>query len=376
MRRIPFLLTMLLLLGFGALLLLFPQESASAARDGLNICVTLIIPSLFPFFVLSSLLVSLGFASLLGKCLKGIMWPLFRLNAPCATALVLGAIGGYPVGARITAQLYETKQCSKADALRLSAFCNNCGPAFLFSVAGWGIFSSKAAGFLLLGTHLLAALLVGLIFRLYPTPAEERSSPLVNIETHHFSSAFPDSVKDSFSSTLNVCAFVILFCVILRLGSCSGLLPQVASFLSALLPSLFTPEVCQSLLAGIFELSYGVYSISSFSQSPLALPLAAFIMGWGGLSVHCQSLPFLKRCTHTLRPYFTGKLLQGLLAAGLTALFTPFILPYTAPAFLPMDSMFFHNVHSSLFYQEVLALWVLSGVYFLVSSKKCLVKRK
>lgn len=376
MRRIPFFLTMFLLLGFGALLLLFPQESASAARDGLNICVTLIIPSLFPFFVLSSLLVSLGFASLLGKCMKGIMWPLFRLNAPCATALVLGAIGGYPVGARITAQLYETKQCSKADALRLSAFCNNCGPAFLFSVAGWGIFSSKAAGFLLLGTHLLAALLVGLIFRFYPSPTEERSSPLLQIETHHFSSVFPDSVKDSFASTLNVCAFVILFCVILRLGSCSGLLTHVAYFLSSLLPSLFTPEVCQSLLAGIFELSYGVYSISSFSTSPLALPLAAFIMGWGGLSVHCQSLPFLKRFTQTLRPYFTGKLLQGLFAAGLTALLTPFVLPYTAPAFLPMDSMFYHNVHSSLFYQEVLALWVLSGVYFLVSSKKCLVKRK
>lgn len=377
MRRnqASFLLTMLLLLGFGILLLMFPQESATAAREGLTICFTLIIPSLFPFFVLSSLLVSLGFASLLGKCMKGLMWPLFHLNATCASALMLGAVGGYPVGARITAQLYETNQCSKSDALRLSAFCNNCGPAFLFSVAGWGIFSSKAAGLLLLGTHLVSALLVGLVFRFYPVSKEERISPLLQAETQRFSAVFPDSVKDSFSSTLNVCAFVILFCVILRLASCSGFLPQAAMLLSSLLPALFSPEVCQSMLAGIFELSYGVYSLSNFSSSPVALPLAAFIMAWGGLSVHCQSLPFLKRCTDSLRPYFVGKFLQGLFAAVLTSLLAPIVIPYSAPTFLPRVSIISSSLTFSLLHQEILALWVLSGLYFLISSKKSLVKR-
>lgn len=376
MRRnqVSFLFTMLVLLGFATLLLLYPQESAAAARDGLTICFTLIIPSLFPFFVLSSLLVSLGFATLLGKCMKGFMWPLFRLNPSCASALVLGAVGGYPVGARITAQLYETKQCSKADALRLTAFCNNCGPAFLFSVAGWGIFSSKAVGFLLLGTHLLSALIVGLLFRFYPVSKDERMSPLLQLETNRFSAIFPDSVKDSFSSTLNVCAFVILFSVILRLASCSGFLPHASAFLSSLLPTLFSPEVCQSLLAGIFELSYGVYSISNFSSSPIALPLAAFIMGWGGLSVHCQSLPFLKRCTNSLRPYLIGKFLQGMFAAIFTSVLAPVIIPYSAPTFFPMDPIISPPLAFSLLHQEILALWVLSGLYFLFSSKKCLVK--
>lgn len=376
MRRTSFSygLSLLLLLGFGAMLLLYPQESTQAARDGLRICFELIIPSLFPFFVLSSLLVSLGFAALLGRCLKRFMWPLFRLNAPCATALVLGAVGGYPVGARITAQLYEDRLCSRADALRLSAFSNNCGPAFLFSVAGWGIFSSKAAGFLLLGTHLAAALLVGLLFRYYPVSDEGRTVLPVPASKKSFSAVFPDCVKDSFSSTLNVCAFVILFSVILRLSTCSGLLPWLATQLSLLLPTSFPPALCQSLIAGIFELSIAIYSLADLSSLPSALPLAAFILGWGGFSVHCQALPFLTRCVDSFRPYFLGKFLQGIVAAILTALFAPLLLPATTPTMLPLDGMFIHSPAFLLLHQEFLALWVLAGVYFLLSRKKGLVK--
>jgi len=376
MRRKSFstISSLLLLLAFGALLLVYPQESAEAARDGLRICFDLIIPSLFPFFVLSSLLVSLGFASLLGRCLKRWMWPLFRLNAPCATALVLGALGGYPVGARITAQLYEARLCSRADALRLSAFSNNCGPAFLFSVAGWGIFSSKTIGFLLLGTHLAAALLIGILFRFYPLSEESLPDLPPLSSKKSFTTVFPDCVKDSFSSTLNVCAFVILFSVILRLSACSGLLPWMATQLSLLSPASFPPALCQSLIAGIFELSIAIYSLADLSSLPAALPLAAFILGWGGFSVHCQALPFLNRCVDSFRPYFLGKFLQGVVAAILTALLAPLLLPATTPAMLPLEGIFFYSPALQLLHQEFLALWLLSGVYFLLSQKKGLVK--
>lgn len=376
MRRKSFsyMASLLLLLAFGSLLLLYPQESAEAARDGLRICFELLIPSLFPFFVLSSLLVSLGFATLLGRCLKHFMWPMFRLNAPCATALVLGAVGGYPVGARITAQLYEDRLCSRADALRLSAFSNNCGPAFLFSVAGWGIFSSKAAGFLLLGTHLAAALVVGLLFRYYPLSEEGRTVLPPPAQKNSFATVFPDCVRDSFSSTLNVCAFVVLFSVILRLSSCSGLLPWIATQLSLLLPTSFPPALCQSLIAGIFELSIAICSLSDISALPAALPLAAFLLGWGGLSVHCQALPFLNRCVDSFRPYFLGKFLQGIVAASLTAFLAPLLLPASTPTMLPLEGIFFHFPAIQLLHHEFLALWLLSGVYFLLSQKKGLVK--
>lgn len=95
------------LLLVGLLLFLFPEESVAAAREGISLCVDVLIPSLFPFFVLSSLLISTGLAGLCARPLESFMRPLFGVGGAGAAALSLGLIGGYPVGARTVAQLVQ-----------------------------------------------------------------------------------------------------------------------------------------------------------------------------------------------------------------------------------------------------------------------------
>lgn len=364
----------LLLLTFGFLLILYPQESASAAREGLSICLEVIIPSLFPFFVFSSLFISLGLSHSAGRLLSPLMGPLFRMQGTCAVPLLLGLVGGYPVGLRTAAQLKETGGCSPEEARRLATFCNLCGPGFLLSVAGIGIFASREVGFLLLGTHWTAAALVGILFR-FRAKASNGANPASRPDTNgssRVSQAFPAGVRDSFTSVLGICAFVIFFTVLVRLLQTSGLLPHAAEFLSSLLPGILSPQLCQSFLIGLFELSTGVYSLSDVGASPYALPLAAFIMGWGGLSVHCQSLPFLDRLTDSRGAYFSGKLLHGLLAAVLTSTLSPILLPTgitPAPAFLEANLLGSAPVFS-LLRQEFLALWVLSGFLLLRRKKR------
>lgn len=363
----------LLLLAFGALLVRYPQESASAAREGLFICLEVIIPSLFPFFVFSSLFISLGLSHSAGRLLSPLMGPLFHMRGACAVPLLLGLVGGYPVGLRTAAQLKEIGACSPEEARRLAAFCNLCGPGFLLSVAGVGIFASREAGFLLLFTHWAAAILVGILFRFRSTASRDTkpASCPTSGGTSSFSEAFPAGVRDSFTSVLGICAFVIFFTVLVRLLQSSGLLPQVAALLSSLLPGILSPQLCQSFLIGIFELSTGVYSLSEVGASPLALPMAAFIMGWGGLSVHCQSLPFLDRLTNSRRAYFAGKLLHGLLSAGLVAFLSPILLPAgitPAPAFLEANLLGSTPLFT-LLRQEFLVLWCLSGLLLLRAKK-------
>ena len=161
-----------LLLALGLLcaalaLVLWPGEAMGAMRDGLKLCGNVIVPSLFPFFVLSSLVVELGMSRYLGRLFQPVMAPLFRVNGACASALALGFVGGYPVGARTAISLYQSGQCSKTEAERLLAFCNNSGPAFIFGVVGAGVFGSGALGLLLYLVHMAASLLVGLLFRFY-----------------------------------------------------------------------------------------------------------------------------------------------------------------------------------------------------------------
>ncbi|WP_279203383.1 MULTISPECIES: nucleoside recognition domain-containing protein [Intestinimonas] len=303
-------------------LMLYPQDSMSAAREGLKLCYNVIIPSLFPFFVLSALVVDLGLAGYIGRALEGLMRPLFNVPGACASAFVLGFVGGYPVGARTALSLYQKGMCTKTEAERLLSFCNNSGPAFILGVVGAGVFASSRVGVLLSLAHAAASICVGLFFRFYrrgKKGREARVSP--KFEAERFTTAFTGAVKNSFLSTLNICAFVVFFTVVIRLLFLSGALPALARLLGVLLSPLgFTQEWAERLLTGAIELSSGVWTLSGAGGMAGRMSMAAFMLGWAGLSVHCQVLSFLGGSGLSVRTYIAGKFLHGGLAALFTAL--------------------------------------------------------
>lgn len=309
----------LVLLAAALALVVWPQQSMDAAKTGLQLCYNVIIPSLFPFFVLSSLMVELGLAGYVGRALEGIMRPLFNVPGSCASAVALGFIGGYPVGARTAISLYEKGMCTKTEAERLLAFCNNSGPAFILGVVGAGIFSSSRVGVLLYLAHAAASLCVGVLFRFYKRGergGEEKGR--LNFQTQRLSAAFTNCVASSFRSTLNICAFVVFFTVVIRMFSVSGALPALAGGLSALLSPLgLTEPWGERLLTGVLEISSGVWSLAGDGSLSGRLSMAAFMLGWAGISVHCQVLSFLGDSGLSVRTYLVGKMLHG----GLSALF-------------------------------------------------------
>ena len=262
---------LLLALGLGLsafALVAWPREAMEAMKDGLRLCGNVIIPSLFPFFVLSSLVVELGLSRWLGRMMEPVMAPLFRVGGACATALALGIVGGYPVGARTAISLYRNGQCSRTEAERMLAFCSNCGPAFIFGVVGAGIFGSGAAGLLLYACHLAASLCIGVGFRFYKPSEGPRAgtSSDRSFQAVSFPVAFTSSVTGALTSTLNICAFIPFFTVVLRLLTLSGLLTAAARALAALLAPLGFEEIwAVRLLTGALEMSSGVSSLTSGS---------------------------------------------------------------------------------------------------------------
>lgn len=311
--------------GVGLLLMLFalvllPVQSVAAARDGVELCLNVILPSLFPFFVLSTLCVELGLISGIGNLLQRWMYPLFRVNGACAGAFLLGIVGGYPVGARTAIELYQSGQCSRKEAERLLSFCNNSGPAFILGVVGAGIFSSSSAGLWLYGAHVAASILVGLIFRFYGGKESDRQpSRSHEIRTVGFAEAFTGSVKNAFSATLSICGFVIFFTVLIRLLFYTGIISLLAAVLTWLLRGFGMQQAwAESLLTGAIEMTSGVWSLRDMAGAMGdRLCMAAFILGWAGLSVHCQVLSFIGSSGLSTKTYFFGKLLHGLISAGL-----------------------------------------------------------
>lgn len=281
--------------------LLSPGTVRNAVSDGLSLCAKSVIPALFPFLVVSSLLTALGFGEWLSRPLEGFMYPLFRVDGAGASALILGLLGGYPVGARTTAELYQNGTLSRAEAVRLLTFTNNSNPAFLISVLGVGVFGSVRIGAWLWLIHVLGALLAGIL--LCRGGSEESRKAVLRVRFHapSFPTALIDSVRNGLTAILNVCAFVVLFYVLAR--------PL------ATLPGLLSPA-----LTGFVEL---------FSAAPL-LPdtgegfvLAAGLSGWSGLSVLCQTMAVTEGSALPMGRYLLGKTVQGLLSAVLAAVLVP-----------------------------------------------------
>lgn len=310
-------------------LIRYAGQTAESACQGLSLCANTLIPALFPFFAASSLAVSTGLADRLGRWLEKPAQALFRLPGSCASALALGLAGGYPVGAKTALSLYRQGLCSKEQTQRLLAFCNNCGPAFILGVAGGAVFGCPAAGGLLYGCHVLASLLTGLLFRAPGGKAGQQKARPAPRQQLPFSAALAESVRSAASSTLHVCAFVVFFTVFLRLLELTGLLAALTGLLEKF---RVPPALTGPLAAGFFEMSGGVAALAG-AQVPLRLSLAAaaFLLAWGGLSVHCQTLSLLAGSGLSIRLYLAGKLTHGLLAAGLTWLAAP-LLPLARPA--------------------------------------------
>ena len=180
--------------------------------------------------------------------------------------------------------------------------------------------------------HVAASLLVGVLFRFYRYREPPRSSrhPEAHFQAARFSAAFTRSVTGSLASALNICAFILFFTVTIRMLTLSGLLTGLARLLSRLCAPLGLSQVwAERLLTGVLEVSSGV---SSLTGGPLSgrLSMAAFMLGWAGLSVHCQVLAFLGDSGLSMGTYLWGKLLHGLFSAALLGLLTR-LFPLDAP---------------------------------------------
>ena len=291
----------ILLALFAAALVCFPAESAAAARQGLSLCLQTVLPSLFPFFVLSSLCVACGMGDALAHTLEPLMRPLFGLSGAGAVALALGLVGGYPVGARTAAELYRTGRLYRDEAERLLGFCNNCGPGFILGVCGSAVFCDMRAGLLLALIHAAAAILTGFLLRRSKVKCLPPAHASAAAQAKSLAAAFPSVVRDSFSAVWSVCGFVVLFAVLLQ-------------FVTLLLPARAASAAWYPALLGLVELTNGVAALPS---GRVGFTLCAAMLGWGGLSVHAQTLSVLEETDLSPRWYFLGKIMQAALSAPL-----------------------------------------------------------
>lgn len=324
---------------FAVGMLVFQKDVGDTVRDSLSLCAFSVIPSLFPFLVLSKLTTNLRFFDKLGPLTQKIMHPMFSLGHNCAPALILGITGGYPVGAMTAATLYRDGLCTKEEAERLLSFSNNCGPAFIIAVIGYEIFGSSITGTILYAIHILSALLCGFVFKII-SPLKKTSLgngfPTKRI-TPAFSFAFTDAVYNALRASLLISAYIVLFSSILIILQKARILYILSVVLSAITGC--DSSTAEAFLAGVLEVTKGSHMLSTSSSPQILFVLISAILGWGGLSVHAQTLGCISDSGLSLKPYFIGKLLHGVFSFLLSSASLLFLKPKMIETFSPSRTL-------------------------------------
>ena len=311
---------------------LYAEAARDAVKEALLLAVNALIPSLFPAMTVSSFLIESELLTPLSLILDKPMRFFFRLPGTAAPAVILGFLAGYPVGARTAAALYRKGFLSRSEAERLLGFSNNSGPAFILGTVGLALFSSRQAGIVLMLAHLAAGLLLGILFSLYKRREPLSPPVLPGGSRPSFPAAFTEAVRSSALSLLSVTGFVVFFSAAVRVLHESRLLPRAAALAARCFP--LSAGVLEGFFTGLIEMTGGLAKLAPFGAEHLAL--AAFLLGWAGLSVHFQVLSFLGECRLSVRPYLLGKFLHGVLSAAFASLLSSLLpVPAAAGSVLP-----------------------------------------
>lgn len=282
------------------LLILDARTAIIGAQDGVNMCLTAVVPSIFPFLVLSGFLTS----SIRGANAY-LLRPLSRLlGIPKGTEgiFLTGVLGGYPIGAQEVHTAWSNGQLNIVQANRMLSFCNNAGPAFLFGILG-AQFPEYWMLWLLWGIQILSSILISLILpgRSNNSDFQGQSNPI----------SFVYALKRGVSTMGYICGWIILFRILI-------------AFLDRWLLWLF-PTSIQVMICGFLELANGCCSVNSIGSVGLRFIISSAVLTFGGICVLMQTASIIKGLS--IRRYLLGKTLQVIISVWLAVLAQNLLFP-------------------------------------------------
>lgn len=284
-------------------IILSPSRFITSMLDGVSVWTFNVLPSILPFMILTSALIQLGIMERVSKPFAKPFSKIYRTSPHSGYVFLLSILSGYPLGSKMIAELYESGKISQNDAYKMSSFCSNSGPMFIIGSVGVSMLLSKTAGYILFLSHIISALINGLIYRnlryseIYLPDNKKRSQ----------SANFNDIISSSIQGILNIAVIIALFFVVTE--SFSPLLSLLSSESS-------------SFFKGIIEMTQGCLAVSKSFNLGWSIPICSFLISFGGISTLTQSIVLLKKVNMPLWLFTFQKFTQGVLAFLVALLFT------------------------------------------------------
>nr|WP_189011768.1 sporulation integral membrane protein YlbJ [Paenibacillus marchantiophytorum] len=316
----------------------FPHDGLRAALRGVSIWWDVLFPALFPFFVISEIMLGFGIVHFFGTLLDPMMRPVFRIPGIGGFVMAMGFAAGYPVAAKLTSQLWEQQLVNREEGERLVAFTTSSDPIFLIGAVSIGFFHDASLAMILAVAHYGGSLLIGLMMRFHgrkslPTPQKSKSGGWILQRAFNamhtariqdgrsLGTLLSQSIKHSLNLIFVVGGLVVFFSVVLEVLTSAHVMNMIYVLISSVLQLTGLPsELSQAVMNGLFEVTLGA---KAAGNAPAALALSskvaigAFILSWGGMSVHAQIVSLLSHTNLRYLPFFVARLIHALLSAAI-----------------------------------------------------------
>lgn len=319
---------------FLMILLLYPAPIIAATKTGFLTWAEKVIPALFPFFVLTRLMIYFQVPQMIGKCLAPIFKYLLKISPITFFIMLMSLISGNPSGPKMAREYYDKHLISEREMIGLLYFCNFASPLFIIGTIGVVLYKSSQIGYLLLMSHVVGSFIVFLLCYPYFKSNEVRNFS-IEFPTQSFATILIDCIESSMQTLIRVGGIIVFYYIISEALQVIHVTDILDLILKPVLIGLQLQTI-EPLFAGFLEFTQGVMKLAEI-EAPLYIKIAltAFIISFAGLSVHTQTFMFSKGLNISYLKFVTFRIFHGLASAILLLISFP-LLNITEDVFLPL----------------------------------------
>jgi len=267
----------------------------------LNLWVKNLIPALFPFFIISDILINYNITNYIPKFVKNFCKYIFNITDNMLTILILSMISGFPSNARNTRILFDNADISLDEANHILIFSHFANPIFILTTIAVFFFHNNKVGIILIISHYASNFILGFIFRNKFSHGD--NLVLEGKITYDFGNIFISSIKKAIDTILMICGIIVVFSML------SGIIINTFNFNS----------YNEMIIKGMFEITIGVQALSNLSISMIyKATLASCILAFGGISVHVQVLSQIVGTKIRYMYFFMGRMYQMIISGIIT----------------------------------------------------------
>lgn len=283
-------------------MVLFPQLYIEQTFNGITAWVFNVLPSVLPFIFFTKILTSTGMIEKIAKIFTRPCKTIFGTSPLSSYVFLTSILSGYPVGAKMTADLYQSGKINKNDAFKMTSFCSTSGPMFIIGAVGVGMLNSSLYGYIIFLSHILGAFINGIFYR--KLKVKDTKKPQLSY-SENTKIDLSNIVIDSALSIISVGVIIAIFFVI------------ITSFSPIF--NLF-PSSISSVLEGIIEITKGCIDISKSINNKFAIIACTFIISFGGISTILQSLTMLNKLNMPIWLFTIQKITHAVISTLISCL--------------------------------------------------------